>query len=70
MRFGGVWKVMGSRDSGESFPEGNDAVAATSNLEVIFIVVKRQYLGDSPSRSLLSFPLKTQEIEYLFYLEI
>lgn len=36
VRFGGTWKVMESRDSGESFPEGNDAVAAALNLEVIF----------------------------------
>lgn len=33
---GGIWKVMESRDSRESFPEGNGAIVAALNLEVIF----------------------------------
>lgn len=36
VRFGGIWKVTESRDSGESFPEGN-SMAAALNLEVVSI---------------------------------
>lgn len=36
VKCGGIWKVMESRDSRESFPEGNGAIVAALNLEVIF----------------------------------
>lgn len=36
MKRGDIWKVMESRDSRESFPEGNGATVAALNLEVIF----------------------------------
>lgn len=36
MKFGGSWKVMESRDCRESFPKGNGALGAASNLVVVF----------------------------------
>lgn len=72
VRFGGIWNIMGNRDNRESFPKGNDSMAAALNLEVVFFIpcggepASRNF----PCRSLLSFPFRMQKIEFLFYSEI
>ena len=54
MRFGGSWEVVESRDSRESFPKENGAMAAALNLEVFFFFFSIP-CGEEPASRRFSF---------------